>query len=68
MDTKDLNKIERDREEKLAQLKAEGFNYPNDFVKDQDIGAVVEQYDQLSKEELEQKQAAVSTAGRVILK
>ena len=68
MDTKDLNKIERDREEKLAQLKAEGFNYPNDFVKNQDIGAVVEQYDQLSKEELEQKQAEISTAGRVILK
>jgi lysyl-tRNA synthetase class 2 len=68
MDTKDLNKIERDREEKLAQLKAEGFNYPNDFVKNQNIGELVEQYDQLSKEELEQKQAEVSTAGRVILK
>ena len=38
MDTKELNKIERDREEKLNKLKEAGFNYPNDFNKAEDIG------------------------------
>ena len=42
MDTKELNKIERDREEKLIKLKAAGFNYPNDFNKAEDIGDIVQ--------------------------
>ena len=53
MDTKGVNKIERDREDKLNQLKLAGFNYPNDFQKASDIGEVVLSYGELSKENLE---------------
>ena len=33
MDTKDLSKVQKDREAKLSKLRSEGFNYPNDFEK-----------------------------------
>ena len=33
MDTKELNKIQKDREEKLKKLRDQGFNFPNDFDK-----------------------------------
>ena len=68
MDTKELNKIERDREDKLNQLKLAGFNYPNDFQKASDIGEVVLSYGELSKENLEKNQTNIATAGRIILK
>ena len=68
MDTKELNKIERDREEKLNKLKEAGFNYPNDFNKAEDIGDIVHAHGSLSKEDLEKAAIQVSTAGRVILK
>ena len=68
MDTKELNKIERDREEKLNKLKEAGFNYPNDFNKAEDIGDIVQAHGSLSKEDLEKAAIQVSTAGRVILK
>ena len=68
MDTKELNKIERDREEKLNKLKEAGFNYPNDFNKAEDIGDIVLAHGSLSKEDLEKAAIQVSTAGRVILK
>ena len=68
MDTKELNKIERDREDKLNQLKLAGFNYPNDFHKASDIGEVVLSYGELSKENLEKNQTNIATAGRIILK
>ena len=68
MDTKELNKIERDREDKLNQLKLAGFNYPNDFHKASDIGEVVLSYGELSKENLEKNQTYIATAGRIILK
>lgn len=68
MDTKELNKIERDREDKLNQLKLAGFNYPNDFHKASDIGEVVLSYGKLSKENLEKNQTNIATAGRIILK
>ena len=68
MDTKELNKIERDREEKLNKLKEAGFNYPNDFNKAEDIGDIVQAHGSLSKEDLEKAAIQVSTAGRIILK
>ena len=33
MDTKNLSKVQKDREAKLLKLRSEGFNYPNDFEK-----------------------------------
>ena len=32
MDTKELTKVQKDREEKLKKLRSEGFNFPNDFA------------------------------------
>ena len=33
MDTKDLSKVQKDRNIKLEKLRSEGFDYPNDFEK-----------------------------------
>ena len=33
MDSKDLTKVQKDREEKLKILREKGFNYPNKFEK-----------------------------------
>ena len=33
MDTKDLSKVQKDRNVKLEKLRSEGFDYPNDFEK-----------------------------------
>ena len=68
MDTKDLTKVQKDREEKLTNLRAEGFNFPNDFNKKDQINDLVEAYDSLSKDQLEAKKAPAQTAGRIVLK
>ena len=36
MDTKDLSKVQKDRNVKLEKLRSEGFDYPNDFEKKYD--------------------------------
>ena len=33
MDTKELSKVQKDRNIKLEKLRSEGFDYPNDFEK-----------------------------------
>ena len=33
MDTKELSKVQKDREAKLEKLRTGGFNYPNNFEK-----------------------------------
>ena len=33
MDSKDLTKVQKDREKKLKILREKGFNYPNKFEK-----------------------------------
>ncbi len=68
MDTKDLTKVQKDREEKLTNLRAEGFNFPNDFNKKDQINDLVEAFDSLSKDQLEAKKAPAQTAGRIVLK
>ena len=68
MDTKDLTKVQKDREEKLTNLRAEGFNFPNDFNKKDQINDLVDAYDSLSKDQLEAKKATAQTAGRIVLK
>ena len=50
MDTKDLTKVQKDREEKLKKLRSEGFNFPNDFEKKDQIGDLVQEYNSLPKE------------------
>ena len=68
MDTKDLSKVQKDRNIKLKKLRSEGFDYPNDFEKKYDISYLVEKFGGLSKDELEKKNQTASNAGRVVLK
>ena len=68
MDTKDLSKVQKDRNIKLEKLRSEGFDYPNDFEKKYDISYLVEKFGSLSKDELEKKNQTASNAGRVVLK
>lgn len=68
MDTKDLSKVQKDREVKLEKLRSEGFNYPNDFEKKYEISHLIEEFGKLSKEDLEKKNATACNAGRVVLK
>jgi lysyl-tRNA synthetase class 2 len=61
----DINAQVLQRQQKLQELREKGNAYPNDFkIKDfaQDIHA---QYEQFSKEELEEKAIQVSMAGRI---
>ena len=68
MDTKELNKIQRDREEKLKLLREEGFNFPNNFEKVDKLGDTHLKFGEKSKEELENLSPSIQTAGRVVLK
>ena len=68
MDTKDLSKVQKDRNIKLEKLRSEGFDYPNDFEKKYGVSYLVEKFGNLSKDELEKKNQTVSNAGRVVLK
>ena len=68
MDTKDLSKVQKDRNIKLEKLRSEGFDYPNDFEKKYNISYLVEKFGGLSKDELEKKNQTASNAGRVVLK
>ena len=68
MDTKDLSKVQKDRNIKLEKLRSEGFDYPNDFEKKYDISYLVEKFGNFSKSELENKNQMASNAGRVVLK
>ena len=68
MDTKNLSKVQKDREAKLLKLRSEGFNYPNDFEKKYEISHLIEDFGSLSKEDLEKKNATACNAGRVVLK
>ena len=68
MDTKDLSKVQKDRNIKLEKLRSEGFDYPNDFEKKYGISYLVEKFGVLSKDELEKKSQSASNAGRVVLK
>tara|TARA_B100000902_G_scaffold368970_1_gene392773 strand:- start:74 stop:1537 length:1464 start_codon:yes stop_codon:yes gene_type:complete len=68
MDTKDLSKVQKDREVKLEKLRSKGFNYPNDFEKKYEISHLIEEFGKLSKEDLEKKNATACNAGRVVLK
>ena len=68
MDTKDLSKVQKDRQAKLEKLRSGGFNYPNDFEKKYEISHLIEEFGKLSKEDLEKKNATACNAGRVVLK
>ena len=64
----DENQIIAERRAKLAQLRAGGQAYPNDFRRDALAADLHAQHGALPNEELEPKDIAVAVAGRMVLK
>jgi len=64
----DENHIMAERREKVAQLRAKGVAFPNDFVPEHFALDLHAHYNSLSKEELGQKNIQVKMAGRMMLK
>ena len=50
MDTKDLSKVQKDREEKLIKLRKAGYRFPNNFDKKDQISHIIKNYDSEKKE------------------
>ena len=63
----DENKLIAQRRDKLKQLRENGNPYPNHFRRDSLSASLHAQYDQFSKEELEEKNIRVVVAGRMML-
>ena len=62
------NKLIAQRREKLAVLRKNGTAFPNDFRRDSLSAGLHEQYGDKTAEELENMQARVSVAGRMMAK
>jgi len=65
---KDDNQIIAERRAKLAELRAGGSPFPNDFRREHLAGDLHRLYGALSKEDLEPKAVRVAVAGRMMLK
>ena len=64
----DENHIIAERRAKLAEWRATGKAYPNDFERENISGKIIELYDSKSGEELEANPVEVKVAGRIMLK
>ncbi len=64
----DENHIIAERRAKLAEWRATGQAYPNDFSRENISGKIIELYDTKSGEELEATPVEVKIAGRIMLK
>ena len=64
----DENHIIAERRAKLAEWRATGKAYPNDFLRENTAGKIIEIYDSKSGEELEATPVEVKVAGRIMLK
>jgi lysyl-tRNA synthetase class 2 len=64
----DENQIIAERRAKLARLRAEGVAFPNDFKPSHRAADLIAQYESSTREQLQQDEAAVSVAGRIVLK
>jgi lysyl-tRNA synthetase class 2 len=65
---RDENQIIAERRAKLAELRAAGTAFPNDFRREHLAGDLHHAYGALEKEEIEQKAVRVAVAGRMMLK
>ena len=68
MSDQDDNKLIAERKSKLDKLREAGNPFVNDFKPEHLAQTITNDYDQLSKEELEEKSIKVSIAGRMMLK
>ena len=66
--SQDENHIIAERRAKLAEWRASGKAYPNDFSRENTAGKILEVYESKSGEELEAAPTEVKIAGRIMLK
>ncbi|KTD10759.1 lysyl-tRNA synthetase [Legionella gratiana] len=64
----DESEVYHIRKQKLAELRAQGFNFPNQFRREHLAQELIKEYDSLDKETLAQKHIKVSVAGRIVLR
>ncbi len=64
----DENQIIAERRAKLAQIRAAGIAFPNDYRPEHRAGALAEHFGAKSREELAGEPVAVTLAGRMMLK
>ena len=64
----DENRYIAQRREKLVQLRAQGQAYPNHFERGHLAASLLEQYQNLTREDLEAQSVEVSLAGRMMFK
>ena len=64
----DENHIIAERRAKLAEWRATGKAYPNDFERENISGKIIEVYDEKTADELEANPVEVKVAGRIMLK
>ena len=64
----DESEIYQIRKQKLADLRGSGFNFPNQFRREYLAADLMNQYADVAKEELANKQVKVAVAGRIVLR
>ena len=65
IDDRDVYEI---RQQKLADLRAQGFDFPNHFRRSHQAAAIMQQYANVDAEQLATQQVEVAIAGRIMLR
>ncbi len=64
----DESEVYHIRKQKLAELRSEGFNFPNQFRREHLADELMKKYSDFEKEPLAQQRVKVAVAGRIVLK
>ena len=64
----DESEVYHIRKQKLADLRASGFNFPNEFRREHLAADLMKEYAELEKETLIEQKVKVSVAGRIVLR
>lgn len=64
----DESEVYQIRKQKLVNLREDGFNFPNQFRREQLATDLISQYAETPKEDLAEKQVNVIVAGRIVLR
>ncbi|ARB91699.1 lysine--tRNA ligase [Legionella longbeachae] len=64
----DESEVYHIRKQKLAELRTQGFNFPNHFRREHLAQELIKEYDSLDKETLAEKHIKVTVAGRIVLR
>jgi lysyl-tRNA synthetase class 2 len=64
----DESEVYHIRKQKLAELRTNGFNFPNEFRREHLAANLLKEYAEQEKEALAQQQVKASVAGRIVLR